>query len=123
MLMFDSPMLDEYRYDCTLLERVRVPDGQGGSTMGWTDGMTFEMVFERDASTQALIAEQQGFTRTYKGYVLKTMSLKFHDALRRNADGKVFRITDDGDDNRTPNTSGLDAQCVVMERWELPGND
>ena len=56
MLMYDSPMLDSFRYECTLLEHVRVPDGMGGSTMAWTDGMKFDMVFERDASTQALIA-------------------------------------------------------------------
>lgn len=119
-MMFDSPMLDSYRYECTLLEHVRVPDGQGGSKMAWTDGMTFEMAYERDSSTQALIAEQQGFTRTYKGYVLKTMGLKYHDVLRREEDGKIFRVTDDGDDNHTPDTSLMDARCVVMERWELP---
>ena len=121
--MFESPMLDDFRYECTLLERVRVSDGMGGSTMAWTDGMTFDMVFERDATTQALIAEQQGFTRTYKGYVLKTMGLKYHDVLRREEDGKIFRITADGDDNKTPGTSNLDARMVVMERWELPSNE
>ena len=123
MLMYDSPMLDSFRYECTLLEHVRVPDGMGGSTMAWTDGMKFDMVFERDASTQALIAEQQGFTRTYRGYTQKTMGLKYHDALRREADGKIFRVTDDGDDNHTPNTTTMDARCVVMERWELPSNE
>jgi hypothetical protein len=123
MLMYDSPMLDSFRYECTLLEHVRVPDGMGGSTMAWTDGMKFDMVFERDASTQALIAEQQGFTSTYKGYVAKTMAVKYHDVLRRVEDGKIFRVTRDGDDNKTPKTSALDARCIVMERWELPTDD
>ena len=120
MLMFDSPMLDVNRYECVLLEHVRVPDGMGGSKMTWADGMTFEMVFESDGSVDALIAEQQGFTSTYRGYVQKTMGLKYHDVLRRLEDGKIFRITRDGDDNKTPHTSGLDARCVVLERWELP---
>lgn len=121
-MMFDSPMLDSYRYKCTLLEHVRVPDGMGGSTMAWSDGMTFDMVFERNGSTEALIAEQQGFTRTYRGYVKKTMGMKYHDVLRREADGKIFRVTDDGDDSHTPDTSPLDARMVVMERWELPND-
>ena len=43
-MMLDSPMLDSYRYECTLLEHVRVPDGQGGSQMAWTDGMKFDMI-------------------------------------------------------------------------------
>lgn len=120
MLMFDSPMLDSFRYECVLLEHVRVSDGMGGSEMTWKDGMSFDMVFERDSSTEALIAEQQGFTRTYRGYVQKTMQLKYHDVLRREADGKIFRVTDDGDDNYTPDTSTMDSRCVVMERWELP---
>lgn len=123
MLMFDNPMLDVNRYECVLLEHMRVPDGMGGSKMSWQDGMTFDVIFERDGSTDALIAEQQGFTSTYKGYVAKTMAVKYHDVLRRVEDGKIFRITRDGDDNKTPKTSALDARCIVMERWELPTDD
>ena len=123
MLMFDSEMLDSYRYGCTLLEHVRVPDGMGGSTMAWTDGMAFDMVFAQDSTVEAMIAEQEGFKRSYRGYVQKTMELKFHDVLRREADSKIFRVTDDGDDKKTPSTSNLDARMIVMERWELPSNE
>ena len=123
MLMFDSEMLGSYRYECTLLEHVRVPDGMGGSTMAWQDGMTFEMVFAHDSSTEAQIAEKQGLTRTYSGYVNKRMGLKYHDVLRREADGKIFRVTKDGDDKHTPDTSGLDARYLELERWELPSNE
>lgn len=122
-MMFDSPMLDDCRYECVLLERVRVPDGMGGSTNTWTDGMTFECVFSQDASTQALIAEQEGYTRTYGGYVQKTMELKYHDVFRRVADGKIFRVIDDGDDKKSPHTSPLDARYLILERWELPSNE
>ena len=122
-MMFDSPMLDDTRYECVLLERVRVPDGMGGSKNTWTDGMSFQCVFSQDASTQALIAEQEGYTRTYGGYVQKTMELKYHDVFRRVADGKIFRVTDDGDDKKSPGTSTLDARYLILERWELPGNE
>jgi hypothetical protein len=133
-MMFDSPMLDDCRYECVLLEKVRVSDGMGGSKNTWTDGMTFECVFSQDASTQALIAEQEGYKRTYGGYVQKTMELKYHDVFRRAykqdedgnrvaADGKIFRVTDDGDDKKSPHTSPLDARYLILERWELPSNE
>lgn len=122
-MMFDNPMLDVNRYECVLLEHVRVSDGMGGSKMTWADGMTFDVIFERDGSTDALIAEQQGFTSTYKGYIKKTMDLKYHDVFRRGKDGKIFRVTRDGDDNKTPSTSTLDARCIVLERWELPTDE
>lgn len=122
-MIFDSEMLDSYRYQCTLLEHVRASDGMGGSHMVWQDGMTFDMVFAHDSSTESQIAEQQGITRTYSGYIHKRMGLKYHDVLRRNVDGKVFRVTKDGDDKHSPDTSNLDAKYVEMQRWELPSDE
>ena len=122
-MMFDSQMLDDYRYTCVLLEYVRVPDGLGGSVMSWTDGMEFDVAFELDASPEEIVAEKQGLSRTYKAYVHKNMSLKYHDVFRRKEDDKIFRVTKDGDDKKTPHTSALDARCLELERWELPSNE
>jgi hypothetical protein len=119
-MMFDNPMLDVNRHQCVLLEHVRVSDGMFGSKMTWKDGMNFPVIFEQDSSTDALIAEQEGTKSTYKGYVHKNMEVKYHDVFRRITDGKIFRVTRDGDDNKTPSTSELDARCIVIERWELP---
>ena len=123
MSIFDSAMLDSFKHQCVLMERRRVPDGQGGSTTVWTDGMEFTMIFSEDTTTQALIAEQQGFTSTYHAAVSKTMEIKFHDVVRRLSDGKIFRVTKDGDDDRTPSTSPMDMKHLVLERWELPNSD
>lgn len=123
MVMFASPMLESYKHDCVLLEKVRVPDGLGGSTTAWTDGMTLPVIFSEDTTTEALVAEQQGFTSTYHAMVQRNMEIKFHDVLRRVSDGKIFRVTKDGDDDKTPRTSAMDMKHLVLERWELPSND
>ena len=123
MSIFDSPMLDSYKHQCMLLERQRVPDGQGGSRTVWTDGMEFTAIFSEDTTSQALIAEQQGFTSTYHAIVSRGMQIEFHDALRRLDDGKIFRVTKDGSDDNTPRTSAMDMRHLVLERWELPSND
>ena len=48
MLMYDSPMLDSFRYECTLLEHVRVPDGMGGSYRGYSrEGRGYSMAHGR----------------------------------------------------------------------------
>lgn len=123
MSIFDSPMLDSYKHQCVLLERQRVSDGQGGSKTVWVDGMEFTMIFSEDTTTEALIAEQQGFTSTYHAVVARNMEIKFHDVIRRLSDGKIFRITKDGDDDKTPQTSPMDMKHLVLERWELPNSD
>lgn len=123
MSIFDSPMLDSYKHQCVLLERQRVSDGQGGSKTVWVDGMEFTMIFSEDTTTEALIAEQQGFTSTYHAVVARNMEIKFHDVIRRLSDGKIFRITKDGDDDKTPKTSPMDMKHLVLERWELPNSD
>lgn len=122
-MMFDSPMLDDYRYPCILMERVREPDGMGGNRYVWTDGMQFDVVFAVDATPEAIIAEKQGIKRTYIATVHKNMVLKYHDVLRRIEDSKIFRVTNDGDDKKTPHTTNLDARGLELERWELPGNE
>jgi hypothetical protein len=38
----------------------------------------------------------------------------------RNSDGKIFRITSDGDDNHTPKSATLDMRQVSAEEWSLP---
>lgn len=120
MSIFDSVMMDGYTFDCVLMERVRVPDGLGGSKTTWQEGMTFPVAFAEDTSTEATIAEQQGFTAKYTAHVGRDMEIHFHDVIKRVEDGKIFRVTDDGDDKKAPPTSTLRVKRLTLERWELP---
>ena len=48
------------------------------------------------------------------------MTLEYHDVFRRSSDNKIFRVTSDGDDRKTPTSAKLDMRQVTAEEWELP---
>ena len=49
------------------------------------------------------------------------MTLEYHDVFRRVRDGKIFRVTSDGDDKFTPASTSLDMRQVTAEEIkELP---
>ena len=46
--------------------------------------------------------------------------LEYHDVFRRLSDGKIFRVTSDGDDVQTPKSATFQFSRVTAEEWELP---
>jgi hypothetical protein len=40
--------------------------------------------------------------------------------FRRNRDGKIFRVTSDGDDKHTPISATLNMRVVTAEEFKLP---
>ena len=70
--------------------------------------------------TAARIAEKQGVTSVYTITTDKSVVLEYHDVLRRLYDGKIFRITSDGDDKYTPDSATLNMRQVTAEEWSLP---
>ncbi len=105
---------------CTMLDKVTVSDGRGGFVTTWADGADFHAAIVLDNSTQARIAEAQGVTALYTITTSKTVSLQYHDVFRRKEDGKIFRVTSDGDDKKSPISAGLDMRQVSAEEWALP---
>jgi hypothetical protein len=79
------------------------------------------MVFNN--SIEAKKAEAQGVTSVYTLTTKKNISLEYHDVLRRSRDGKIFRVTSDGDDSFTPASASLNMRQVTCEEWTLPRED
>lgn len=113
-------LLEEAMEDMILLEKVRQPDGEGGFITKWADGAPFKAAITFDSSMQARIAEQQGVSSMYTVTVKKLTMLQYHDVFRRLSDGKIFRVTSDGDDKFTPGSATLNMRQVNAEEWELP---
>lgn len=113
-------LLDAYKDECVLLVKTRTPDGQGGYTMGFTDGITFSGSFEYESGPEMLVAEQEGVSRVYRVYIDKTLNLDYHEAFRRLSDGQVFRVTNPGTGRHTPPSSMLNRRLIEVEKWELP---
>lgn len=113
-------LLDEAMTRCVILNKTTENDGYGGYITGWSDGATFEAAVVLDSSMQARIGQQMGVTGIYTVTTKKHMNLQYHDVFRRVSDGKIFRVTSDGDDKKTPDSALLNMRQVSAEEWSLP---
>ena len=114
-------LLEKAYEACTMIDRRTQPDGYGGIVTVWKEGAAFEAAIVLDNSTQARIAAVQGVTALYTVTTKKTINLQYHDVFRRESDKKIFRVTSDGDDRKTPNGAALNMRQVSAEEWTLPG--
>lgn len=112
-------LIDDFKVPCTLLEKRRVPDGEGGWTVAWADGPSFEAAIVLDNSMSARTAFKQGVTAVYTVTADRSTPLDFHDVFRRDSDGKVFRVTSDSDDDHTPDVATFQFLQVSAEEWSL----
>jgi len=115
-------LLDEYMENCIFLDKTTVPDGYGGYDIAWKEGAPFKAAIVLDSSMQARVAEKQGVTALYTITTSKVLNLQYHDVFKRISDGKIFRVTSDGDDNKTPSSATLNMRQVSAEEYKLSGN-
>lgn len=103
-----------------MIDKVTSADGYGGVVTTWQDGATFKAAIPLDTSLEARVAQKQGVSNIYTVTTSRTINLQYHDVFRRESDGKIFRVTSDGDDKKTPPVAGLDMRQVTAEEWEIP---
>lgn len=114
-------LLNDAMEPCVMLDRRIVDDGYGSYTTIWTEGVQFDAAVTFDTSVEARIAGKQGVTSLYTVTTNKAMILQYHDVFKRVIDGKVFRVTSDGDDKHTPNSATINMRQVTAEEWVLNG--
>lgn len=105
---------------CTMLHKTTQDDGYGGEVAAWIDGATFQAAITFDSSMQARVAQSQGVKSLYTVTTKKNKVLEYHEIFRRESDGKIFRVTSDGDDKATPESATLNMRQVTAEEWEVP---
>ena len=115
-------LLTEMMEKFHIMDKVTSDDGYGGVTTEWKEGATFQGVATFDTSMQARAAEKQGVTSMYTVTTSKSVVLQYHDVITRDRDGKVLRITSDGDDKYTPASAGLNMRQVSAEEFVIPTN-
>lgn len=116
-------LLTEQMEECVMLDKTTAPDGYGGYVSRYVDGASFTAAITFDTSMEARVADRQGVTSMYTVTTGKEMTLEYHDVFRRIDDGKIFRVTSDGDDKHTPASASLNMRQVTAEEWELPNNE
>lgn len=113
-------LLTDAMETCVILDKTTVSDGRGGVISQWTDGASFQAAITYDASIEGRTAAVQGVTALYTVTTHKDINLQYRDVFRRMSDGKLFRVTTDGDDKKTPRSAALDMRQVNAEEWSLP---
>lgn len=116
-------LIDDFMDKCIMLNKVTTADGYGGYITTWTDGAEFDAAITFDTSMQARTADKAGVTSLYTVTTSRALTLEYHDVFRRVRDGKVFRVTSDGDDKFTPASATLDMRQVTAEEWSVTQNE
>lgn len=114
-------LLSEALEPCVMMHKTTSDDGYGGEITTWQDGASFNAAITFDTSMQARTAGAQGVTSLYTVTTRKNKVLEYHDVFRRISDGKIFRVTSDGDDKYTPASASLNMRQVTCEEW-VPTN-
>lgn len=112
-------LVDAFKEPCVLLEKKREPDGEGGFNGTWIEVAEFDAAITFASSIEARRAQKEGVTSLYTVTVSKNVALEYHDVFRRLKDGKILRVTSDGDDRNSPEFSTLDIRRVTAEEWQL----
>ena len=114
-------LLDNAMTPCVMMDRTTASDGAGGYIPIWVEGAEFDAAITFDTSIQARVGEVQGVKSLYTVTTRKSMNLQGRDIFKRLEDDKVFRVTSDGDDNKTPPSARLTMRQVTAEEYVLPG--
>ena len=113
-------LLNEMQTACVMLNKSKVSDDAGGFITTWTEGVEFTAAITFSTSVEARVAEKQGVTSLYTVTTQKNALLEYHDVFKRIYDGKIFRVTSDGDDKFTPASATINMRQVTAEEWSLP---
>ena len=112
-------LLDEYMEKCIIYNKVTTGDGYGGYITTWQEGPEFNAAIDLNTSMEARIGEIQGVKALYTVTTGKELNLQYHDVFKRKRDDKIFRVTSDGDDKKTPDSASLNMRQVSAEEWSL----
>lgn len=114
-------LLSEAMEECVMLNKQNVPDGYGGRIETWVESeFTFPAAIVFNTSIEARVAQAQGVSSLYTITTSRGLTLEYHEVFKRLRDGKVFRVTSDGDDSFTPKSATLDMRQVTAEEWSVP---
>ena len=113
-------LLSETMTACTMITETITDDSYGGTKPIWIDGKTFNAAITLLSSNEVISAQKKEVEAKYNVITERDENLQHHDVFRRETDGKIFRVTKNGDDDKTPESAGLNMRLVTAEEWKLP---
>ena len=112
-------LMDDFKAPCVFMVEGENPDGEGGQNIGWKEDAGFDAAIIHNDTIEAKAAEKQGAVSQYDVYT-GDVCLRYHDVFKRLSDGKVFRVTSNGDDVQTPRRATFQFSKVTAEEYTLP---
>lgn len=103
--------------------RTSVPDGESGTRGAWAEGEEIPAVARFTESVETRTGAAAGVSSRYKITVPRSVPLQYHEVLKRVSDGKIFRVTSDGDDVIPPTVATFTFCQVTAEEWEVTTDD
>ena len=113
-------LLNDFARPCVLMENTRIPDGEGGYTVDWAEGATFQNYQALDTSMEARTAEKQGVTSVYSALVDKDVQIEYGDYFKEKESGTVYRVTSHPDEKQAPKSASFTLKFFTAERAVLP---
>lgn len=113
-------LVDEAMEKSYIIDKTTAPDGRGGVITRYVEGAEIKVAYSFDTSVESRVAEKDDALNRFTLTTKQSINLQYHDIVKRDRDGKIFRVTSDGDDNKTPASSPLDMRQVEAEEWSLP---
>nr|DAE75694.1 MAG TPA: head closure knob [Caudoviricetes sp.] len=113
-------LLDDFAIPCVIMEKTRIPDGEGGYILQWSEGAVFINHQALDTSMEARRAEKEGVTSLYSALVQKTVPIEYNDYFKDKATGVTYRVTSNPEEKKSPGSASFDLKCFTAERKELP---
>lgn len=112
-------LIDEMMNEFIIMEKRRVPDGEGGTITEWEDGATIKGVMVMNTTMEAQIADAQGVKSIYTFTTSRDVTVGRDDVLKNAQNGRYFRLTSDKGEIVSPNVSTLNMAQYHAEKWEL----
>lgn len=113
-------LLDNAMEKFVIVDKTTQADGYGGTIIAWKDGAPIDAACVLNTTGEQNIAAALGATSNYIVTTRKNVTLMYHDVIKRKSDGKIFRVTSDGTDQKTPSGASLNMRNVTAEEWRLP---
>ena len=113
-------LLSYFERSCVLMEKTRIHDGEGGYTLDWKDGVSFQNYQALDTSMEARRAEKEGVTSVYSALVDKALPIEYGDYFKDTETGLTYRVTSNPSEKESPKSATFSLKYFTAERKELP---
>lgn len=110
-------LLDDVKEPFVLMLYTRIPDGEGGYTHVWEEGLRFEAHKATVSTGETIIAQAQGVASVYSILIPDDLPLRYHDVIR--CEDGYFRITSEPNEKKAPNMSTLNMKYCTMEKLKV----